>query len=226
MSSSTEINQQYFNKIAADYDKRFAKSFAAVNAELQSNADFIGIRKGGRLLDYACGTGFVSISLSKSIGEAVGVDITENMIGAYNAKIASADKFKAHLGNLLSTPTSPDLDGQLFHGFDLAGVGMGFHHFEDTTLAATRLTERLNTGGSLFVLDFLPHDADPHHNHARGVHHLGFDEGKIRDMFEAAGAGGDFAYKVFESEVVLENSPEPGKNMHRRLFLARGTKTA
>ncbi|KAJ3482442.1 hypothetical protein NLG97_g7571 [Lecanicillium saksenae] len=90
MSNSTEINQQYFNKIAADYDKRFAKSFAAVNAELQANADFIGIKKGGRLLDYACGTGFVSISLSGFIGEAVGVDITENMIGAYNAKITNA----------------------------------------------------------------------------------------------------------------------------------------
>lgn len=176
------------------------------------------------------------------------------MIGAYNAKVANAvspcpipkhpchqtshipntfppqnlpeDKFKAHHGNLLSTPPSASLDGALFHGFDAAGVGMGFHHFEDTTLAATRLVERLHPGGALFVLDFLPHEAEPHHSHTHGVHHLGFDEANTRALFEAAGAAGGFAYKVFQSEVVLENSPTPGKNMHRRLFLARGTKTA
>ncbi|OAA60092.1 hypothetical protein ISF_06103 [Cordyceps fumosorosea ARSEF 2679] len=241
MSSSAEVNQQYFNfhmpltatqqsKIAADYDQRFAKVFDAVNKELQGNAAFIGFKEGGRLLDYACGTGFVSICFSDIISQAVGVDITENMIGAFNAKATSAnvpeDRRKAYFGNLLSNPPSASLEGRLFHDFDVAGVGMGFHHFEDTTLAATRLAERLVTGGSLFILDFLPHYAEPHHNAARGVHHLGFDEDNTRKMFEAAGAAGNFAYKKLNSEVLFEDTPEQGQTMRRQLFLARGTKTA
>ncbi len=48
------------SKIAADYDRRFAKFLGEVKAEVQGNSDFIGIKKGGRLLDYACGTGFLS----------------------------------------------------------------------------------------------------------------------------------------------------------------------
>ncbi|OAA75056.1 UbiE/COQ5 methyltransferase [Akanthomyces lecanii RCEF 1005] len=232
MSNSAEVNQQYFNKIAADYDKRFAPFLNEINDELQSQADFIGIKKGARLLDYACGTGFVSSCFSDVIGQAVGVDITENMIGAYNVKAANAnvpeDQRKAYLGNLLSTPPSPSLDGPLFRDFDVAGVGMGFHHFEDTTLAATRLAERLVPGGSLFVLDFLPHGADTHSGHdaVRGVHHMGFDEDKTRSMFEVAGAGRDFAYKELSSVIVMENTPEQGQTLRRRLFLARGTKTA
>ena len=48
------------SKIAADYDKVFASFLGEINNELQNHVDFIGIKKGGRLLDYACGTGFVS----------------------------------------------------------------------------------------------------------------------------------------------------------------------
>lgn len=136
------------------------------------------------------------------------------------------DRRRAYLGNLLSDPPSPSLDGPLFHGFDVAGVGMGFHHFEDTTLAATRLAERLAPGGSLFVLDFLPHGSDAGHDAVRGVHHLGFDADKTRSMFEAAGAGRDFAYKELGTVIVMENTPEQGQTLRRRLFLARGTKTA
>ncbi|OAA38685.1 UbiE/COQ5 methyltransferase [Beauveria brongniartii RCEF 3172] len=256
MSTSTEANQNYFNKIAANYDQLFAKSLDALKIELQVHADFIGIKKGGRLLDYACGTGFVSIvcltqnylaitmntdfdyprnqqSLSDVIGQAVGVDITENMVGAYNAKAVSAkvpeDQRRAYLGNLLSTPPSASLDGPLFHGFDVAGVGMGFHHFEDTTLAAARLAGRLAVGGSLFVLDFLPHGAEPHHGlllAERGVRHLGFDEEKTRRIFEEAGAAGEFRYKELDTVIEIENMPAQGQTMRRRLFLARGTKTA
>ncbi|KAM3554757.1 hypothetical protein ARSEF4850_006305 [Beauveria asiatica] len=233
MSTSTKANQNYFNKIAANYDQLVAKSLDALKIELQVQTDFIGIKKGGKLLDYACGTGFVSISLSDAIGQAVGVDITENMVGAYNAKAVRAkvpeDQRRAYLGNLLSTPPSASLDGPLFHGFDVAGVGMGFHHFEDTTLAAARLAGRLAAGGSLFVLDFLPHGAEPHHGGLlaeRGVHHLGFDEEKTRRIFEEAGAAGDFRYKELDTVIEIEDMPVPGQTMRRRLFLARGTKTA
>ncbi|KGQ06617.1 putative methyltransferase [Beauveria bassiana D1-5] len=253
MSTSTEANTNYFNfaapkpfpgsssnvddlvlsNIAADYDQLFSKCLDALKIELRAHTDFIGIKKGGRLLDYACGTGFISISLSDAIGQAVGVDITENMVGAYNAKAVSAmvpeDKRRAYLGDLLSTPPSASLDGQLFHGFDVAGVGMGFHHFEDTTLAAARLAGRLAAGGSLFVLDFLPHGAEPHHGGLlaeRGVHHLGFDEERTRKLFEEAGAAGDFRYKELNTVIEIEDKPVQGQTMRRRLFLARGTKTA
>lgn len=58
-------------------------------------------------------------------------------------------------------------DGKFF-GFDLAVVGLGFHHFDDPDLAAKRLAARLKPGGVLMIIDFLPHA--PHGSGASGGH--------------------------------------------------------
>lgn len=55
-----------------------------------------------------------------------------------------------------------------FFGFDLAVVGLGFHHFDDPELAARRLVARLRPGGVLMIIDFLPHA--PHGTGSSGAH--------------------------------------------------------
>lgn len=116
-------------------------------------------------------------------------------------------------------------------------MGAGFHHFEDCDLAAKRLVERLCPGGVLFILDFLPHEADfagshagdhgshhgAHHGAAQhGVKHLGFSHERVKAMFEGAGAGVDFGFKVLEEELVFRR--DNGSEMRRKVFLARGNK--
>lgn len=66
-------------------------------------------------------------------------------------------------GNLLDAnkPSPLELAGKEFFEFDIAAVGLGFHHFDDPALAAKRLAERLKTGGVLFIVDFLPHQHFP-----------------------------------------------------------------
>lgn len=85
-----------------------------------------------------------------------------------------------------------------FSGFDLAVVGLGFHHFDDPDLAAKRLAARLKPGGALMIIDFLPHAPhgsggsgdggghddhhhhDHHHDHAHDTHaHSHKNEGVI-----------------------------------------------
>lgn len=125
-----------------------------------------------------------------------------------------------------------------FFDFEMACVGMGFHHFDDPSLAAKRLVSRLKPGGVLMILDFLPHgvhpDADGHqHGHSdrhkdkededqekalKTVTHHGFSEERIRDIFAAAGAGQDFAIEKLGSVTM---GMRHGK---RDLFMARGTK--
>ena len=66
----------------------------------------------------------------------------------------------AYQGNLCipDEPNPPAFASSEFQNFDIAAVGLGFHHFDDPELAAQRLVERLRPGGVLFILDFLPHD--------------------------------------------------------------------
>lgn len=134
------------------------------------------------------------------------------------------EKRFAHVGNLLSVTASANLTSPEFYNFTVAGVGAGFHHFDDPTLAATRIAERLVPGGSFFILDFVPHDAEPGHDAKHGVRHHGFSEETMRAVFEGAGVGEDFVYKEMKNEVTFENAHGEGKHMHRRFFLARGTK--
>lgn len=83
-----------------------------------------------------------------------------------------------------------------FFGFDLAVVGLGFHHFDDPELAAKRLVVRLRPGGVLMIIDFLPHEPggpghsggshghDHQHHHHHHPHHAHED---AHGMSEADG---------------------------------------
>ena len=135
-----------------------------------------------------------------------------------------------------------------FFGFDLAVVGLGFHHFDDPDLAAKRLAARLKPGGVLMIIDFMahaPHGHEDHHHHhhdsdghahshgheegfvteektdekaLRTVTHHGFSEERIREVFVGGGVGKDF---VLEEMGQVKFGEKHGK---RTLFMARGTK--
>jgi len=66
----------------------------------------------------------------------------------------------AYQGNLCVSddPSPAAFASPEFSNFDVAAVGLGFHHFDDPSLAARRLAERLKTGGVLVILDFFSHD--------------------------------------------------------------------
>ncbi|KAK1580321.1 methyltransferase domain-containing protein [Colletotrichum navitas] len=207
-----------------------------------------------RLLDYACGTGLISRALSQFTTHCVGIDISENMVAVYNARAENqglrTDEMHAYQGDLTDPATfsaSFDPNGR-FRDFDVAGVGLGFHHFSDPELSARRIVERLRPGGVFFILDFLPHGAaDAALPAASTVMHHGFSEERMRAVFEQAGAGKDFALEELGSGIVLGGRQGDGHGhghthddrhghghghghgeremgMKRRVFLARGTK--
>ncbi|KAH7309096.1 putative 2-heptaprenyl-1,4-naphthoquinone methyltransferase [Stachybotrys elegans] len=225
----TGANKAKFDLLAAEYDAKFAQSTRQLEEAVRANIDFIGARNGGRLLDYACGTGFLSRSMMPSISECVGIDLSDNMVNVYNTKAQNEglypDGMRAYLGNLAlpGDPRPAAFSGPGWFDFDMAGVSVGFHHFEDCELAARRLVDRLRPGGVLFILDFVTGSlADMPDAAAHGVVRHGFSEGDMKGIFEAAGAGSDFGFKVLGKEVTF-HKPN-GKNRTRRVFLARGSK--
>jgi len=105
-------------------------------------------------------------ALGPYVSQTVGIDLSINMATAYNTianeQGLSNEEMSASVGNLLdaSDPAPAHFSGAKYFNFDIAVVGLGFHHFEDPALAAKRLAERLKTGGVLLIIDFLPHDKE------------------------------------------------------------------
>ncbi|KAI1141025.1 S-adenosyl-L-methionine-dependent methyltransferase [Hypoxylon sp. FL0543] len=238
---------------AATYDSKHGKLNERLTKEIQARLDWIGVnwastdtdsdesddeskpaevpkpfqrRREVRLLDYACGTGMMSKALAPYTTQCVGIDISENMVAAYNAQAEnqglSHDEMHAVVGDLAAAdgPQPADLLADpRFFGFDVATVGGGLHHFADPELAAARLSQRLRPGGVLLVWDFLPHG--PIHGHQHGVMHHGLSKERVRAMFEDAGAGKEFSLEVLGSGITVGSGDEVTR---REIFLARGEK--
>jgi SAM-dependent methyltransferase len=177
-------------------------------------------------------------ALAPYVTQCVGIDLSEGMVNEYNTSAQNqgiaASEMHAVLGNLLdvTSPNPPSLSGPEFHDFDIAAVGLGFHHFDDPALAAKRLAERLKKGGVLMIVDFMPHehfhghDGQGHgHDHSakKTVMHMGFSEEEVKRVFEGAGVGGVFEFVVLGKGVVFEDR-EKGAKMERSVFMARGSK--
>ena len=133
-------------------------------------------------------------------------------------------------GDLLSPTPSTSLDSTDYFDFDLAVVGLGFHHFADPAFAAKRLVERLKPGtGVLLVIDFTSHAPIPHggtsphgghsfHAAKQTVAHHGFAEEETRKVFEGAGC-------IDVDMMVLGKGFTMGEGetkVARSVFLARG----
>lgn len=164
--------------------------------------------------------------------QCVGIDLTQGMVSEYNTSARNQgipeSEMEAFVGNIIdSKDANPSsLQTERFFNFDIAVVGLGFHHFDDPALAAKRLTERLKKGGVLMIVDFLPHAHHETHSHAAAhtVTHMGFSEEQVRKMFEDAGAGGGFDYTVVGKGIVFHGQKGGGEDMKRSVFMARGTK--
>jgi SAM-dependent methyltransferase len=183
-------------------------------------------------------------ALELHISQALGIDVSSSMVHEYHTGAAKQgipeSKMHAVVGNLIdaSLPPDPCFSAPEFYNFDIAAVGFGWHHFSDPAFAAKQLALRLKVGGTLLIIDFLPHvgaGGDHGREKADGygedkevkiaarqtITHMGFAEGDIKKMFEEAGVGVDFDFVVLEKEIVFESE---GQSMWRTAFMARGRK--
>lgn len=230
-----------------------------VSEALQARKDWLGARwtasedpnREVRLLDYACGTGAVTKALGSYVTQIRGIDISENMVSHYNEAARSSglssDQAHAMVGDLLGAEVPAELSGEEFYNFDVAAIGLGFHHFEDPPLAVKRLTERLKADtGVLIIVDFLPFEGGGTHKHSHGHAHThghhqdqdpgqaaaapshmqhtikqhGFTSDGIKRLFDAAGLE-DFGFEVLKEPAVFDF--EEGRK-ERQIFIAKGRK--
>ncbi|EEQ30406.1 hypothetical protein McanMca71_002299 [Microsporum canis] len=225
IAAKNEVN---FDAAASKYESQFKEALQIIGKEVGDRYKWICPQWGDtsnnnmkqfRMLDYACGAGFMTRTLLPHVSEVIGIDISQNMVAEYNKNIAAlgfpADKMFAKKGNLLSDTPSEEFSRPEYFNFDLIIIGFALHHFEAPDLALKRLVKRLAAGGILVVLDFTEHTLKIED----GITASGFGPG-LRHKFEEAGVGNGFDYLLPEKGVM---HGKPPKEM--RYFIARGERT-
>ncbi|KAB2570527.1 putative methyltransferase [Lasiodiplodia theobromae] len=224
--------------MASQYDSKdwIKKLGNLITNEIRRRLDWFGVdwakehdkSRDVRLLDYACGTGLISRALGPFVTTIRGIDLSSNMAAEYNSRAVvaglSPERMSATQGNLVaSTPEAHLMDQTLFD-FDLAAVGLGFHHFDDVFLATKRISERLKPGGVFFIVDLVsdkPHEIPPELKNYVKI--FGFNEEGMRNLFEGAGLV-DFGFSVIEEPAQMEK--QSGEKFTVTLFIAKGRKPA
>jgi len=248
MADTVTANRAYFNDLASSYDSKYEKTLDQLTREIRLRKHIISQnltddeevdqelgsstpaaqKRSFRILDYASGTGLFTRALAPYTTQCVGVDISEKMVATYNTSAQnqglSKDEMFAVEANLTSenNPNPQELSGDEFFNFDLAGVCLGFHHFDNPELAAKRLADRLRIGGVLVIIDFYPHGSPPgSHQSAHTVKHHGFSEQTMKEIFTVAGVAKNFRMEKLGSGIVFHHHDQ---TMKRDVFLARGEK--
>lgn len=199
------------------------------------------------MLEYACGPGHISLvsyleavvsdltfqALAPFVTRLVGVDLSDGMLDEFNKNVREAGRSDTVVGikaNLLADESPAGLSAPEYFDFDLLVVSMALHHFEYPEQALNRLGQRLKKGGVIMVLDMIP-ESDPHFGQDHARHQMGevvetiskhgFTVEEMHKMYEDAGAGNGFKYRILEEPLEFTKN---GNSFRKTIFIARGQK--
>lgn len=134
----------------------------------------------GRLVDLGTGTGRMLVLLDGLYGEAIGYDVSAEMLAVARTRIdeAGARRARVRRGDLLGLPADGDADLVLLHQV--------LHFLTDPGAAVGKAAQQIMPGGRMLIADFAPHDREElreRHAHRR----LGFRTREIERWGTAAG---------------------------------------
>ncbi|NPA83623.1 MAG: class I SAM-dependent methyltransferase [Epsilonproteobacteria bacterium] len=130
--------------------------------------------KGGRVLDFGCGTGLLSYNLLPEATQIIGVDASPKMRALFDAKSPDLKRFYA----TAHWPEGP---------FDLVCTSMTLHHIRDLSPLLERFVAALAPGGMVALADLFIEDGTFHDRGNAGVYHFGFDPWRLARELEGLG---------------------------------------
>jgi len=145
---------QMFDRIAPAYDiLNHLFSFGRDFSWRRRLAEAVVKDEKLRVLDLATGTGDVLITLlerNPNIAEAVGLDISENMLAVCRRKIACR-KFAGRIELVRADVTTSGLAAE---SFDVITMGFGIRNTPDAFKTLTEIHRLLKQGGTALILEF------------------------------------------------------------------------
>ncbi len=145
-----------FNNIAGSYDiLNHLLSFGIDRYWRRVLVKRVIKRNPKKILDIACGTGDLTISLFKKGVEVTGLDIADKMIAIAKKKSDKASK-KYSAGTCIPNYICCSADELPFENstFDAVTIGFGIRNFENRGESLLEIRRVLKKGGTLAILEF------------------------------------------------------------------------
>ena len=171
-----------FDEASKTWDKK-QTSIDSSNACVENLKKNIKLKDDANILDYGCGTGFISFALSNETNNILGMDYSDGMVERFNekAKELNFDNIKAVKHNMNEDEIEKNK-------YDLFISSMTMHHIKDTNMFAQKAYDSLVDGGIVCINDLEKEDGTFHAKHNNdGVEHFGYEENSVKKIFEDVG---------------------------------------
>lgn len=172
----TAASQKFFATTAGQWDlvreDLFGREF--LNASLLSLLDEQWV-----VGDLGCGTGLATAALAPHVGRVIGVDASEEMLGAAKTRLAAVKNVDWRVGSLEALPIKD-------HQLDAAVMMLVLHHVPAPASALAEAFRALKPGGRILIVDMAPHHREDYRQQM-GHQWLGFGEDQMRKFLAQAG---------------------------------------
>jgi ubiquinone/menaquinone biosynthesis C-methylase UbiE len=184
-SEHLELNKKKWDRRSRTYDEKRFGYFRFFQRRVISLVD---PRKGGRLLDIGCGTGWAvrrAAGLVGKEGEACGVDISPGMIERAKTNVDGLRNVRLYLANAEALPFEDDY-------FDYVICTQSFHHYLKPSKVLGEICRVLKPGGRAYIMDptadsFIVRWADRRSRKKEPEHVRLYSTAEFREMFARAG---------------------------------------
>lgn len=167
-----EAAQAYFAENAAQWDR--LRSLYVSDADVEANIQqAVGGARVRRLVDLGSGTGRMLTLLAPQAEQAIGLDLSQQMLNIARGNVAAAGLANVELrhGDIFDTRLPEGVA-------DLVVVHQVLHYLGDPAAAVREAGRIVAPGGKLVIVDFAPHKHEflrEQHQHRR----LGFSDDEM-----------------------------------------------